>query len=67
MFPKATDTEFDTLQRECEAGLTKCMKPMNGGNGVTYWCSSEKNCKSKKFNLTGTPIKEPMYWNTRFA
>jgi len=71
MYPKAKDAEtsgdFDTLQRECEPGLTKCLKPMSGGNGVTMWCSSEKNCVNKQLNLKGTPIKEPMYWNTRFA
>lgn len=69
MFPKATDADktgdFETLQRECEPGLKKCMKPMNGGNGVTYWCS--KTCINQPLNLVGTPIKEPMYWNTRFA
>lgn len=71
LFPKAMDAEttgdFDTLQRECEPGLKKCMKPMNGGNGVTYWCSKESDCKIKQLNLTGTLLKEPLYWNTRFA
>lgn len=71
LFPKAMDAEstgdFDTLQRECEPGLKKCKMKMNGGNGVTYWCSKESDCKIKQLNLTGTLIKEPMYWNTRFA
>jgi hypothetical protein len=69
IFPKAQDAystgEFDTLQRECAPGLTKCMKYLNGGNAVTYWCAP--HCINKRLHLTGIPLKEPMDWNARFA
>lgn len=69
VYPKAPDAyhtgEFDTLQRECEAGLKKCMKPVNGGNGITYWCAP--TCTNKHMQLDGVEIKEPMAWQVRFA
>ena len=70
MFPKASDAldtgEFDTLNRECETGLKKCKKMLNGGNGVTYWCAP--HCNDKEMHLTGVPLKESnMSWSTRFA